>query len=150
MHKQIGMEQVITAPDEEWITYLAKMWLLGNEISTNILGEEMDGSLDDLERLQRIIDSNEIPVEKTQLLQSLGIVFGKVFVNQTPDFDWWVLEDEYGKDACVRYKETTLLVFPQTMISKRIEDREEIEVGELFKDLEEKIESIKLESYPNA
>jgi hypothetical protein len=98
------MEQVILAPDDEWVTYIAKMWLLGSQISEDVTGQKMDGSMEDIHRLQVIIDSEQIPIENTQELQSLGIVFGKVFVNETPEYDWWVVEDKYGKDACVRYK----------------------------------------------
>ena len=98
------MEQVILAPDDEWVTYIAKMWLLGSQISEDVTGQKLDGSMQDILRLQTIIDSGKIPVVNTQELQSLGIVFGKVFVNETPDYDWWVVEDEYGKDTCVRYK----------------------------------------------
>jgi hypothetical protein len=144
------MDQVILAPDDEWITYIAKMWLLGSQIAKDVLNEEMDGSLEDLGRLQRIIDSHSVPVSNTQELQSLGIVFGKVFVNETPGYDWWVVEDEYGKDACVRFKETTLLVFPQTMLSKRIEDGEKVSVSELFTELRERLEQIRRESYADA
>lgn len=144
------MAQVISVPDEEWTTYIAKMWLLGSQISRDIIGQEMDGSLDDLVRLQSVIDSGRLPVENTQELQSLGVVFGKVFVNETPNYDWWVIEDEYGKDACVRFKETSLLVFPQTMLSKRIEDGEVVNVSELFHGLRQYLERIKNENYANA
>lgn len=144
------MEQVILAPDEEWLTYIAKMWLLGSQISEDVTGQKMDGSMQDLDRLQNIIDSNQIPVTNTQELQSLGIVFGKVFVNETPDYDWWIVEDEYGKDACIRYKGTTLLIFPQTMLSKRIEDGEQVDVAELFTRLRQDLEQIKNKNYANA
>jgi hypothetical protein len=144
------MAQVITAPDQEWITYIAKMWLLGSQISKETIGEEMDGSVSDLARLQRILESRQVPAANTQELQALGIVFGKVFVNETPGYDWWVVEDEYGKDACVRYKETTLLMFPQTMLSKRVEDGEEIDVPALFADLKERLETIRKENYADA
>lgn len=144
------MEQAILAPDDEWVTYIAKMWLLGSRISQYILGEEMDGSLSDLDRLQQIIDSHEVLATNCQELQSLGIVLGKVFVNEIPGYDWWVVEDEHGKDACVRYKETSLLIFPQTMISKRVEDGEEINVQELFAGLRERLESIRREHYGDA
>ena len=144
------MEQVITAPDEEWITYIAKMWLLGSQISEEIAGHKMDGSMDDLDRLQTIVDSAQIPVGNTQQLQSLGIVFGKVFVSETAGYDWWVIEDEYGKDACVRYKDTSLLIFPQTMLSKRIEDGAEIDVVALFNGLRQELERRKKEIYANA
>jgi hypothetical protein len=43
-----------------------------------------------------------------------------------------MVEDEYGRDPAIRYKETSLLVFPMTMISKRVEDGEELNVIELF------------------
>jgi hypothetical protein len=43
-----------------------------------------------------------------------------------------MVEDEYGRDPAIRYKETSLLVFPMTMISKRVEDGEELNVLELF------------------
>ena len=144
------MKHLIHAPDDEWSTYIARMWILGSQISKEIVGEKMDGSTTDLRRLQSIIDSNKIPVINTQKLQSLGIVLGKVFVNNTPDYDWWVVEDEYGKDACVRYKQTSLLIFPQTMISKRVEDGEEIDVSEFYIDLKEDLEQIKNKNYPNA
>lgn len=143
------MGQKIIAPDDEWIDYVAKMWLLGSQISKDIIGHEMDGSPQDIERLQAILDSGQIPVNNTQELQSLGIVFGKVFVNETPDYDWWVVEDEYGKDPCIRYLETDLLVFPQTMISKRIEDGEEVNVSALYQGLKNDIERIVGENYSN-
>ena len=141
------MEQVILAPDEEWLTYIAKMWLLGRQISIDILGEEIDGTLADLAKLQSIIDSNQISSTATQELQSLGIVLGKVFVETTPDYDWWVVEDEYGKDPCIRYKETNLLIFPLTMISKRIEDGEHIEIISFFNKLQEELCRIQKENY---
>lgn len=144
------MDQVIIAPDKEWVTYIAKMWLLGSQISEDITGQKMDGSMQDIDRLQTIVASGQIKIENTQELQSLGIVFGKVFVNETQDYDWWVVEDDYGKDACVRYKETSLLIFPQTMLSKRIENDEAVDVSGLFYGLRTQLERIKNESYPNA
>ncbi|WP_415755748.1 DUF3806 domain-containing protein [Pseudomonas leptonychotis] len=144
------MDQVIIAPDEEWITYIAKMWLLGSQISEEITGHKVDGSMQDLDRLQAIVASGQVKTENTQELQSLGIVFGKVFVNETQDYDWWVVEDDYGKDACIRYKETSLLIFPQTILSKRIEDGETVDVFELFYGLRAELERIKNERYAHA
>jgi hypothetical protein len=109
-----------------------------------------DGSIADLGRLQRILDGKFIDAEKTQELQALGIVFGKVFVNETPHYDWWVVDDEYGKDACIRYKETSLMSFPQSMISKRVEDGEEIDVLNLYEGLADLLERTRKENYPNA
>jgi len=70
--------------------------------------------------------------EATYTLQALGLAFGRAFLNEFPDYDWWMVEDEHGRDPAIRYKETSLLVFPMTMISKRVEDGEPFDVGELF------------------
>jgi hypothetical protein len=144
------MEQVISAPDDEWIDYIARMWLLGSQISEQITGDKMNGSMDDLDRLQTIVDSAQIPIDHTQELESLGIVFGKVFVNATANYDWWVMEDEYGKDVCIRYKETSLLIFPQTMLSKRIEDGAVLNVIDLFHSIRQELDRIKNENFANA
>lgn len=144
------MEQVISAPDDEWIDYIARMWLLGSQISEQITGHKMDASMSDLGRLQTIVDSAQIPIDSTQELESLGIVFGKVFVNATANYDWWIMEDEYGKDVCIRYKETSLLIFPQTMLSKRIEDGAVLNMIDLFHSIRQELDRIKNENFANA
>ncbi len=141
--------QEIIPPDDEWTTYIAKMWLLGKQVSQDVIGVEMDGTLEDLKRLQIIIESKQIPVENTKELQSFGIILGKVFVNETPDYDWWIVNNEYGKDVCIRYKETSLLIFPLTIISKRIEDGELFDVVKLYRLLMVDLERIKNENYAN-
>lgn len=141
------MEQIITAPDEAWISYIAKLWVLGGQIAEEITGQKMDDSLQDLSRLQTILNSGKILVENTQELHALGILFGMVLINELHHYDWWIYEDEYGKDVCLRYKETSLVVFPMTMISNRIEDGEIVEVVALFHDLKAQLECIKNENY---
>ncbi len=48
-------------------------------------------------------------------------------------------EDEHGRDPCLRYLETSLRVNPLTMISKRIERGEEVDVAWLFAETESSI-----------
>ena len=51
-----------------------------------------------------------------------------------------MVEDEFGRDPAIRYKETTLLLFPLTMISKRIEDGELVNVMAIYEGLEEHVQ----------
>ncbi|MEM7345884.1 MAG: DUF3806 domain-containing protein [Chloroflexota bacterium] len=143
------MKQIIKAPNEEWINYLAQMWLFGNEISQDILNKEMDGSLGDLQKIQDILDTKQVDSEATQVLEALGVIFGKVFVNETPHYDWWIVEDEHGIDACVRYKETSLISFPQEMIVRRVEDNEEFNVPELYEQLGNELAEIQEKHFQN-
>jgi hypothetical protein len=43
-----------------------------------------------------------------------------------------MVEDEYGRDPAVRLPNTTIILFPMTMISKRIERGEKMDVFELY------------------
>ena len=53
-----------------------------------------------------------------------------------------MVEDEYGRDPAIRYKESSLLAFPRTMLSKRVEDGELPDVEELFDGLARRLEEL--------
>jgi hypothetical protein len=57
--------------------------------------------------------------------------------------DWAVVEDEHGRDPALRFHDSTLLIFPLTMISKRIEDGEEVDVRSLFERVAASIEQLR-------
>ena len=84
-----------------------------------------------LRLLDTIIRASWIDPTETWKLQSLGITFGDALA-QKMGLAWVVVEDEYGRDAALHDQGTTIVVFPATTISKRIERGEEIDVRELF------------------
>jgi hypothetical protein len=91
----------------------------------------LSGRLPDLELLQRLVDGGGIGPDETFHLQSLGLVLGDVLVSEL-GFHWVVVEDRYGRDLAVKFKDTSVLIFPLTMISKRIERGERPDVRHLF------------------
>ncbi len=99
--------------------------------------------------IQRALDAGVIEREATWSLQALGIAFGKVFVNNTPDYDWWMVKDEFGRDPAVRFRQTMLLAFPQTMLSRRVEDGEPVDVRELFDGLVQLLDEIRTQKNPD-
>ena len=141
------MQQKIEAPNDEDIDYIARMIIYAASIAEEICGAELDGGLEDLSTLQRIIDANWIEKEATQALQALGLAFGKVFANHNPDYDFCMVEDEYGRDPALRYRETSLLAFPQTMISKRIEDGESVDIRHMYDGLQAQLARLRDENY---
>jgi hypothetical protein len=84
-----------------------------------------------LRLLDTIIRSGWIAPTETWKLQSLGITFGDA-VAQKMGLSWVAVEDEYGRDPALHDHGTTIVVFPLTTISKRIERGETIDVGKLF------------------
>jgi hypothetical protein len=100
-----------------------------------------------LRLLDGIISQNFIQPDETWKLQALGIVFGDALVQQL-GMEWVTVEDEYGRDPAVRYPGTSVLAFPLTTISKRIEGGETIDVYDLFNGLCEMIRARVAEESP--
>lgn len=144
------MSQRIEAPDATDIDYIARLFLHADELVAGITGTRLTGDELEFSRIQQVLDSGTVEPEATYSLQALGIAFGKVFVENTPDYDWWMVEDEYGRDPAIRFKATTLLAFPQTMISKRIEEGEAVDVAELYRNLRERLDDLHSQNYGDA
>lgn len=144
------MDQRIEAPTENDIDRIARHLIHAEELLLRVAGHRRCGRESDLVAIQSALDSRTIEPEATYSLQALGMAFGKVFVENHENFDWWMVEDEYGRDPAIRYKETTLLVFPQTMISKRVEDGEPVDVRAIYEGLERDVADLLAEHYPGA
>lgn len=137
--ESVPSEQCIEAPNEADTTELAWKLIHADEILARF-GQAFDASEDDLERLQEVLDSKTIEAEARYSLESLGIAFGRIFLENHEGFDWWMVSDEIGRDPAIRYRRSSLLIFPQSMLWKRIEDGEEVDVRELYESLCEHIE----------
>ena len=83
-----------------------------------------------LQTLQRILDSQRVTAKQTYELQCLGIVLGDALVLQY-GAKWVVVEDSVGRDPAIRWRDNVNLLFPLTMISKRVERGETFDVARL-------------------
>ena len=136
-------DQVISAPNAEDIKGLAEQAVRVGQLAIEHLGTDLAGDESDLDILQRLLDSRRIPADATFDLQCMGIVFGMRVCEASEGIDWAIVQDEYGRDPALRYLDTSLLVFPLTMISKRVEDGDQFSVRELFDGLLEQLEHLK-------
>lgn len=136
-------DQVISEPGDDDIERLAEQAVRVGQLANEHLGTDLAGDETDLDVLQRLLDSGKLAADATFDLQCLGIVFGMRVVEASEGIDWAIVEDEYGRDPALRYLDTSLLIFPLTMISKRVEDGEQVDVRELFDGLLEQLEHLK-------
>jgi len=145
-----GMQPNIEAltPDEQRV--LDEQFAHADELVQSLTGKPLDGTLSDLVRLQRLLDTKTIEPEAEYTLTSLGVAFGRVLTRNHPDYQWWITEDEYGRDPVVRYKETSLLVFPSIMLLKRVESRSEFTVPGLYEEMLAQLEDLRLQYYADA
>ena len=93
-----------------------------------------------LSRMQDAVDCLE--ADKMVELQSLGILFGAL-IAQRCELDWVVVKDNYGSDPALRNGTTSQLLFPLTMLSKRLERGEPVRVARLFEMMTTDVERLK-------
>jgi hypothetical protein len=94
--------------------------------------EHQFGTVEGKLRLLEVILANRwVAPDETLKLQSLGVAFGDALAQQL-GMTWVAVEDEYGRDPALRFDGTSILAFPLTTISKRVEGGEEVNVRQLF------------------
>jgi hypothetical protein len=91
----------------------------------------LNGDKSDLKLIQRILDEKVFNPSQTYELQSLGIVFGDVLAKEL-GLHWAIITDEYGTDPTLRFENTSINFNALTMISKRVERGEKVDVEDLF------------------
>ena len=113
-----------------------------DEVVARLTGHALGGGREDLRLIDAALHSGRIGPEDTQILEALGMAFGQVFATEVDGYDWWTIEDGFGRDPCLRYRDTHLTLFPRTLLSKRVEDGEPIDVPRLFELLAEEVARI--------
>jgi hypothetical protein len=128
------MEQTIAAPTSADLKRLESMrdWVRNHySPEARHTYESIDGKLN---LLQTILDNEWVCANETLKLQCLGISLGDALVQELA-MEWRAVEDEYGRDPALQMAGTTILLFPQTMISKRIEAGQSVDIREMFQSL---------------
>ena len=92
--------------------------------------------------LDTILKNQWIEPHETVKLQCLGIAFGDALAQEL-DLEWVAVEDEYGRDPALVVEGTSILTFPLTTISKRVENGEDVDVYQLFDAACAKIKQLK-------
>ena len=94
-----------------------------------------------LQLLDIILKSGWIEKDEILKLQCLGITLGDAFA-QGLSLEWIGVKDAFGIDPALQLPNTSIIIYPLTMISKRIEKGEEVDVNDLYSWLKDKITKI--------
>jgi len=136
-------EQIITTLTEDDQNHLAGQravveMYLANEDSKQKY-QKAGGKLG---TIRALLQAGTFKPEQTYELQCLGVVLGDAFVQEL-GWEWIIVEeDEYGRNPAVRVPDTTIILYPLTMISKRVERGEEVDVFDLFNRIVEMVEDV--------
>jgi hypothetical protein len=96
----------------------------------------------DLHLMQRLLDDRAVRPEQTRELECLGTVLGQVFASTTP-LRWITVEYAGKRQLALQYPGTTVIVFPGSMILKRVQDGRGIDVDELYHSVVEQVGRMK-------
>jgi len=97
-----------------------------------------------LRLLDAILQNRWIAPEETLKLRCLGVTFGDALAQRFA-VSWVAVQDDQGRDPALVLEGTSILVFPLTSISKRIERGEQVDVYELFESACHTIERLRPE-----
>ncbi len=92
--------------------------------------------------IRAVLESGIFRSDQTFELQGLGIILGDA-LSAEMGLVWKMVEDQYGTSPCLVAEGTSVLLYPQTMISKHIERGETVDVFDLFNWVCGQIEDLK-------
>ncbi len=81
--------------------------------------------------IRAVLEGGFFRADQTFELQGLGIILGDAIAAEM-GLVWKMVEDQYGASPCLVMEGTPIVLYPQTMISKRVERGEAIDVFDLF------------------
>jgi len=115
------------------------------ELARRHVGTPLTGgaSREDLRILQEILDKQVLSRDQTWELQALGVALGDVMAEQL-GLTWVAIEDELGRSRALRFRESEDLIFPVTMISKRVEVKVRFRVLDLFEKTSSRVDDLAL------
>jgi hypothetical protein len=117
---KIEKEAVFFEPTENDYKDLARKWLSARKLVLEEYDYELSQSEKDLVYIQKAIDDELIDFQNDYALECFGVAFGRVLAKNIDGLDWWVVEDEFGRDIIIRYKETSLRFNVIAMLGKRL------------------------------
>ncbi|WP_347905330.1 DUF3806 domain-containing protein [Pseudomonas purpurea] len=114
---------------------------LGELISSEFPGKSLTGTPGDFTLLQDVVDAQILADSDIKAWEAMGIVFGDALSIEIPGLSWVQVTDEYGVDPVLRYQETTVQIGVATMLLKRVEQGEEINIKHMVHWLQAFIET---------
>lgn len=131
-----------TEPSDSDYRDLASKWVSARTLIEEEYGYELDQSLEDLKYLQRVIDDRLVDFKNRYALECLGVVLGRVMARNVQGLDWWIVDDEYGRDLVIRFGASTLLFNVLNLIAKPLSETGTVDASMVFNWVEEKIREI--------
>jgi hypothetical protein len=120
----------LTDEDRKWLSdqrARTEQLLAGNPDAQH----KYQTSVGKLGTIRAVLEVGLYRPDQTFELQGLGIILGDA-ISAEMGLAWKMVEDQYGTSPCLFLDGTSIVLYPQTMISKRVERGETVDVFDLF------------------
>jgi hypothetical protein len=139
----LAAEQTVSLPSAADLEQLAKQRaIVERYLGDDDSREKYKSAAGKLGLLRALLTQNVFKPTQTYELQCMGVVLGDVFVQEL-GMEWVTVADEHGTTPAVRMPSSSIIIYPLTMISKRVERGEKVDVFEIFNGLADQIDHLK-------
>lgn len=112
-----------------------------DEIAEEVAGVMADDDNETWQNLQQVYD-RALEIGDIETALPVGLGFGEMLKRDIPQFEWKLTIDEWGVTRSLNFGDTGIAVFPESMILKRVEDREPLDVKELASNTIDTVEEV--------
>ena len=112
--------------------YLQRQRDAVDDLARRRLGRQLRKDKDnDLQVLQLLLDRRAVDPSDRSTLQAMGVVLGDRLGDEL-GLHWVIYEDSLGRSRALRYRDSDTLLYPVTMISRRVEVGAEADVDSIY------------------
>ena len=134
--------QIIAVPTTEDLERLRAQRAVVEQYLTDDSLQKYATPAGKLGTLRALLAAEVFAATQTYKLQCLGIVLGDALVLHS-SLEWVIVEDDVGRDPALRLPGTSVIIYPLTMISKRVERGDSVDVFALFNDVSADVERLR-------
>ncbi len=125
-------------PEREWLEE-SRAWIRGH------YDHHDSADFDEADAKLAVVRANLaqgwVGPDDTWKLQALGIALGDALADDLM-LDWITVDDDYGRVPALNWPGTSIVLYPVTMISQRIEAGEDVDIDLMFEQTREKLQEI--------
>jgi hypothetical protein len=136
------VQKITPLTAEDWQRLQKQSAVVENLIADDRSRKKFQTAAGKLGTIRAILRANVFQPHQKYELQCLGIVLGDAFVLELK-MDWVMVEDEYGRDPALSLPGSSIILFPLTMISRRVERGDTVDVFGLFNSVLTQVGQIK-------
>ena len=116
------MSEVALAEFSDVRTFVSRV------VSDLVAGSTLTHSAADLQVLQALVAHEALKHANYEAWVAVGIAFGDCLAAYIPGLAWCLATDQNGTNAALRFRNKTLAIFAPTMLWKRVERGEEVDL----------------------